>query len=127
MPVISLAEVAANRRTIEVDLGLPPAENGDAQTLTVTYRVNALTPADELIFSTTRGKDAVPEEQMTALLGFFTRLVSSWALTETEGGKTVSVEPKALRSLPVSIIRNVLQACMADINDPKGSTTTAAS
>lgn len=125
MPVISLAEVAANRRTIEVDLGLPPAEDGTAQTLTVTYRVNALTPADELVFTSARAGD-VPEDQMNRLFDFFVRLVSAWELTDTAGGASVAISPDALRLLPVSIIRNVLQACMADINDPKALTAMAA-
>lgn len=127
MPVISLAEVAANKRTIEVDLGLPPGPDGAAQTLTVTCRVNALTPADELLFVSVKNVNDVPDDQMTRMLNFFVRAVSSWQLTDTDGGATVPIEVESLRSLPISIIKNVLQAYMTDVTDPKGATTTAAS
>ncbi len=137
MPVISLAEVAANRRTIEVDLGLPPAEDGTAPTLTVTYRVNTVTPADELRFATVRaGADVVPEDQMNDLFNFACRLIEKWGLTgpltALDGtvvvaeGKPVPLEPDALKALPSSILTNVLKTCMADINDPKASTSSAA-
>jgi hypothetical protein len=138
MPVISLAEVAANRRTIEVDLGLPALEDGSAQTLTVTYRVNTVTPADELRFATVKtGAEAVPEEQMNDLFGFAGRLIEKWGLTGpltaldgavvVAAGKPVPMEPAALKVLPSSILTAVLKACMTDINDPKASTPSAVS
>jgi hypothetical protein len=126
MPVISLAEVAANRRTIEVDLGLPPAEDGTAQTLTVTYRVNTMTPADELRFSTVQSGDVVPEDRMNDFLAFLIRLVEKWALTVTDGGATVPLETAALKDVPSTILTAVLRSCMTDINDPKALTSTGA-
>lgn len=125
MANISLSEVAANKRTIEVDLGLPPAEDGAAQTLTVTYRVNTVTPADELRFGAMQSGDTVPEERMTDFLGFLCRLIESWRLTMAADGPVVALEPAALKTVPSSILTAVLKTCLTDINDPKSSTSTA--
>jgi hypothetical protein len=136
MPVISLAEVAANRRTIEVDLGLPPAEDGTAQTLTVTYRVNTMTPADELMFQTAATSTDAPGVQQTEFLGFAVRMLISWGLTgpltARDGtvivapGKPVPITTDAMRALSSTVLNNVLKACMTDINDPKALTSTGA-
>lgn len=128
MPVISLAEVAANSRTIEVDIGMP-------ETLTVTFRVSTITPADELILANAAkdGPDADNEQLQNYTFALAKRLIKDWGfrgpLTAMDGttvvvkdGQPVPLEPDALRALPSAMLTAVLRGCITDINDPKAST-----
>lgn len=125
MSNLSLAAVAANRRTIEVDLGLP-------ETLTVTYRVNVMTPADELAFKRYAGKTEFAEEEMEAFIAFVCRFVAEWGLvgplTAADGteivaeGEPVPITPEAMRQMPSLVMSRVFMAGLADLADPKGST-----
>ena len=120
MTPISLAEVAANRRTIEAEVGLPPAADGRPPTLTVTYRVAAFTAADEARF-----QGVTAERVDDAFRRFLCGVVESWALTETTGGAVVPLEPDALAGISPTLLIHVYNAILTDLIDPKGSTMPA--
>lgn len=120
---LSLAEVGANSRTIEVDLGL-------SKTLTVTYRVNALTPAHELFFRRYATAE-VGEKEMDRFLGIFGQVVTTWGLRGplrgedgaelVAAGASVPLTVPVLRAIPTRVLMTVLGACLTDLADPKGS------
>lgn len=130
MAKISLGTVTGFVKEIEVEIGLPPAEDGSPQTLTVGYRPSIVTPAQQAKLQAVSQQEG--DEALRGYFGFLTQLIARWGLegplTDADGqivvadGAPVPVAVETFQVLPAALTKAITAACMADIGDPKSST-----
>lgn len=95
---------ALQEKTIEVPFG--------DETLTVTYRPEALTPA--MLVAMDEAKTT--KQQMDVVAGLLAEMVASWDLTV--GGEPYPLEKDALLQLPLGFLNTVFQA-LTEAERPK--------
>lgn len=105
---MKISDLRKGQRTLAVDL--------DGETLTLTYRTGAVTPATH-----DQALDLVEKQRVGAALARSLSLsLLSWDLTD-DNGAPYPVTEEALRELPVSFLDKVFTAIQEDLvpNDKK--------
>lgn len=124
MAQLSISSLASDFASIEVEVGMP-------ETLTVTYRKNAITVGDSLHFSElSETPNAAAARESIAF--YADKVITGWGLigpfTDADGksyaaGKTIPVTMATLTAIPSDVYAAIMAAIAG--SDPNASRPTA--